>query len=160
MAMQKIQSIAVHKLLTMTGWECHIRVGGTHFSYPFCDLAEFSDGLQDILKVTERLVPTNAVRPEARSNMQLDGLRVSDSVEYNRNMISGREARERTADGEHMAAGDWYAEIGINGTDTDCSFNTVSDLFQIVQQVIKREMANAGQIIRPGMTELVGARNH
>lgn len=143
---------AAHRLRT-----CEIRVGGMNFDFPFKDLVEFSNGVQDILMVTERLVPTNAVRPESRDFMQLEGLRVQDSVEHNRNMISGREARERTAEGEHIAAGDWYAEIGINGTDSDCSFSTVADLFQIVQGIIKRELANHGQLITQVPAELARA---
>lgn len=139
--MKKIQSIAVAR------GRCRIKVAGTEYGFPFRDLAEFSDGVQDVLAETERLVPANAVRPLDKTFMQIESFQVQDSVEHNRNWISGREARERTAGGEHIAAGDWYAEISINGSDTDCSFSTVGELFQIVQQVIKRELAASGQVV-------------
>lgn len=146
--MKRIQRIAVrHVRGFLSRRVAEIRVGGLDYSFPFHDLAEFSDGLQDILAETERLVPTNAVRPTDKTFMQIEGLRVQDSVEHNRNMISGREARERTAGGEHIAAGDWYTEISVNGSDTDCSFNTVGELFQIVQQIIQRELAASGQVV-------------
>lgn len=144
----KIQRLTVRSVHGSPGKRvCEIRVGGFNYSYPFRDLVEFSDGLQDILAETERLVPTNALRPEDKTFMQIESLQVSDSVEHNRSMISGREARERQAEGQHVAAGDWYAEISINGSDTDCSFNTVAEFFQLVQQVIARELNAAGQLV-------------
>lgn len=141
----RIEAIDVRTL--NGGRRASLRVRGIDYSWPFHDLVQFSDGVQDVLMETERLVPTNAVRPEKRDFMQLEGIRVSDSVEHNRNFISGREARERKLDGEKIAAGAWYAEISVNGTDTDCSFDTVEQLFQIVQSIIKREMAQHGQIV-------------
>jgi hypothetical protein len=57
----------------------------------------FSDGLQDILAETERLVPTNALRPDRQDLHAARGAAVQDSVEHNRNLISGREVRERRA---------------------------------------------------------------
>jgi hypothetical protein len=156
----KIERIAV-RLAHGSGVRrvCEIRVNGLNYSFPFSDLAEFSDGLQDILAETERLVPTNAIRPQGtdREHLKLEGLRVQDSVEHNRNMMSGREALERRAGGEMVAAGAWYMELGINGSDTDCSFDTVGQLFQIVQTVMKREMVAAGKLMLRTPAELVRA---
>lgn len=141
------------------GRRAKLRVAGIEYSWPFHDLVEFSDGLQDVLLETERLVPMNAARPQARDFMQLEGIRVSDSVEHNRNMVSAREVKERRAAGEHLAAGAWYAEISVNGSDTDCSFDTVEQLFQIAQGIIKREMALHGQIIVETPAVLVHGRH-
>ena len=153
--MRAIERIAVKPFGNAGGaWRCEILVGRSTFSFPFHDLVEFSDGLQDILAETERVVPVNAERPKDRDHMQLEGLRVQDSSEHNRNFISGREARERKMEGEHIAAGAWYMELSINGSDTDVSFDTVAQLFQIVQQVIKRELAGAGVLILQTPTDL------
>lgn len=144
----KIQRIAIRTVHGSPGKRrCEIRIAGLNWSFPFRDLVEFSDGLQDVLAETERLVPTNATRPADRSFLQIESLQVQDAVEYNRNLYSAREVRERRAEGEHIAGGDWYMELSINGSDTDCSFSSVVELFQIVQQVIKRELAMNGQII-------------
>lgn len=144
--MHRIQRIAVRHVQG-TRRVCEIRVAGRDGQFPFDDLVGFSDGLQDMLLATERLVPRGVVRPTDRSRMQLEGLRVQDAAEYNRNLYSGREVRERRAEGEKICGGDWYAEIAINGTDSDVSFTTVVDLFTAVQQIISRELALAGQIV-------------
>jgi hypothetical protein len=146
--MKRIERISVRAVRgTRNRRVCDIRVAGVSYSYPFHDLVEFSDGLQDIIAETERLVPTNGLRPTDRTFMQLESLQVQDAVEYNRNLYSGREVRERRAEGQHIAGGDWYMEIAINGSDTDLSFNTVAELFTLVQDVIKREQAHSGQPI-------------
>jgi hypothetical protein len=145
---KRIQRIAVRTVHGSPGKRvCDIRVAGVDFSHPFRDLVEFSDGLQDILAETEQLVPRNAIRPDDKTFMQLEGLRVSDAVAHNRNLYSGREVRERRDEGQNIAGGDWYMEISINGSDTDLSFNTVGELFTLVQDVIKREQAHSGQPI-------------
>jgi hypothetical protein len=145
---KRIKRIAVHAVRHARNRRvCSILVGGRDFSFPFHDLVEFSDGLQDILAETERLVPTNAQRPVDRMHMELESLQVQDAVEYNRNLYSGREVRERRAEGQNIAGGDWYMEISINGSDTDLSFNTVGELFTLVQEVIKRELTLAGKLI-------------
>jgi hypothetical protein len=145
---KRIKRIAVHVVRHARNRRvCSILVGCRDFSFPFHDLVEFSDGLQDILAETERLVPTNAQRPTDRTHMELESLQVQDAVEYNRNLYSGREVRERRAEGQNIAGGDWYMEISINGSDTDLSFNTVSELFTLVQEVIKRELTLAGKLI-------------
>lgn len=152
----KIKRIAVR---SVRGFEnrrvCELAVAGKTFSFPFHDLVEFSDGLQDIIAETERLVPTNALRPEDRTFMQLEGLRVQDAAEHDRHYISGREVRERRADGERICGGDWYAEVSINGSDSDLSFNTVGELFTLVQDIIKREQSHAGVPITLTPTVLV-----
>jgi hypothetical protein len=109
-AMKRIERIAVRAVRgTRNRRVCDIRVAGVSYSYPFHDLVEFSDGLQDIIAETERLVPTNGLRPTDRTFMQLESLQVQDAVEYNRNLYSGREVRERRAEGQHIAAatGTW-----------------------------------------------------
>lgn len=146
--MKKIQRIAVRNVRGYLNRRvCDIDVAGKSFSWPFHDLVEFSDGLQDVLAETERLVPTNAARPADRTFMQIEGLRVSDAVENNRNLYSGREVRERRDEGQHIAGGNWYMELGVNGADNDMSFNTVTELFQLVQIVMKRELAVSGAIV-------------
>lgn len=152
----KIQRIAV-RVLSSGKRECSLRVAGQECQFTFVDLVEFSDGVQEALVFFERLVPTNIVRPKDRSLMQLESLQVQDSVEHNRNMISGREAAGRRAEGEFVAGGAWYMEVSINGTDSDCSFNTLAELLQIVQQIVKRELATGGQIIAEPMVELARA---
>lgn len=143
----KIKRIAVRK------GRCEISIGGKDYSFPFRDLAEFSDGVQDVLGESERLVPTNALRPTDKTFMQLESLQVQDAAEHNRNLYSAREVRDRRAEGQNIAGGDWYMEVSINGSDTDCSFNTVAELFQIVQQIIARELAASGQVVSraPGL---------
>jgi hypothetical protein len=135
------------KRIAVARGACAITVAGKDYSWPFRDLVEFSDGVQDVLAETERLVPANAVRPEDRTFMQIESLKVQDAAEHNRNLYSGREVRDRRAEGQNIAGGDWYMEVSINGSDTDCSFNTVEELFQIVQQIITRELAASGQIV-------------
>lgn len=133
----------------------HVRMGGIDYQWPFHDLVEFSDGIQDTLMVADGLVPRNAARPADRRFMQLEGLRVSDAVEHNRNMIAAREVKERRLDGEKICGGAWYMEVSMNGTDTDCSFTTLQELFQIVQGIIKREMALHGQLALAAETPAV-----
>lgn len=123
---------------------CELRVGTHDMQFPFRDLVEFSDGLQEALLVTERLVPTNIVRPKDRTFMQLESLKVQDAGEFNRHTIPGREVLERRAEGEKLCGGAWYMELAMNGADTDCSFSTVAELLQIVQTVIKRELSSGG----------------
>lgn len=135
--------------------KCYVTAGGIDYQWPFSDLVEFSDGLQDALMVADGLVAQNAVRPQDRRFMQLEGLRVSDAVEHNRNMLAAREVKERRLDGEKICGGAWYAEISMNGTDTDCSFTTLEEFFQIVQGIIKREMALHGQVLTAAETPVV-----
>lgn len=146
--MHKIQRIAVRHVRGMLSKRvAAIRVAGVDYSFPFHDLVEFSDGLQDVLAETEHLTPVSPVRPTDKTFMQLEGLRVQDAVEHNRNLYSGREVRERRADGEQICGGDWYAEVSVNGSDSDLSFSTVGELFQLVQQIITRELAASGQVV-------------
>lgn len=142
----KIQRIAVrHVRGFLSRRVCELRVGGKEYAWPFHDLVEFSDGLQDVLAETEQLVPTNAVRPTDKTFMQLEGLRVQDASEHNRNLYSGREVQGLRDEGVSICGGDWYAEIAINGSDSDLSFSTVAELFQCVQTIIKRELGASGQ---------------
>lgn len=123
---------------------CELRIGSLDMAFPFRDLVEFSDGVQDALLATERLMPTNIVRPIDRRFMQLESLKVQDAGEFNRHTIPGREVLERRAEGEKLCGGAWYMELSLNGADTDCSFSTLAELLQIVQTVVKRELASGG----------------
>lgn len=154
--MRKIERIAVrHVRGHLARRVCEIRVGGTGYTFPFHDIVEFSDGLQDVLAETERLIPANAVRPTDKTFMQLEGLRVQDAAEHNRNLYSAREVRDMRAEKVNVCGGDWYAEVAINGADSDLSFSTVAELFQLVQQIITRELAASGQILKGEPAQLV-----
>lgn len=136
---------------------CQIRVGSTDLSFPFDDLVGLSDGLQDVLAETERLVPTNAIRPVDKTFMHIESIHVSDAVEQNRNLYSGREVRERRDEGQHICGGDWYMELGVNGADNDLSFSSVRELFDLVQQVMKRELRASGAVVSQVPVTLVRA---
>jgi hypothetical protein len=144
--MLPIQSISIKPF--GNGRRCYVRVNGVPMDFVFTDLVEFSQGVERCLAITERLVPTNALRPDDRTFLELESIYVEDASEYNRRSIAAREVRERADVGQKVAGGLWYMEINMNGTSTDCSFNGLSDLLQLVQGVIKREMANNGVIAR------------
>lgn len=154
--MHRIDRIAVRHV-GGTRRVCEIRVGGRDASFPFDDLVEFSNGVQDLLMVVERVLPRGELRPPDRQHMQLEGLRVQDAAEYNRNLYSGREVRERRAGGEKLCGGDWYMELSMNGGDSDISFSTLGELFQIVQQAISRELSMHGVIVPAAPVEVARA---
>jgi hypothetical protein len=78
---------------------CELRVGGKDYSWPFHDLVEFSDGLQDVLAETERLVPTNAVRPTDKTFMQLEACACRTRSSTTATCTQRREVRELRDEG-------------------------------------------------------------
>ena len=50
----------------------------------------------------------------------------------------------------------WMAEIEVNGSITECSFNTLEDLYQLVFQIISREASALIGIPRGTIAGLVG----
>lgn len=149
----KIQRIDIRSIDGLR--RASFRIRGMDYAFRFSDLVEFSDGLGELVAVVDGLSARNVTRPKDRTLMQIESIKAQDAAEYNRNLYSAREVRERRAGGEHIAGGDWYMEISMNGADTDISFNTTVELFQIVQQIIQRELVRHGQVaieVPPALT--------
>lgn len=133
------------------------RVQGTDYSFRFADLVEFSDGLVELVLVVDGMSPVGLLRPVDRTLMQIESIKAQDAAEYNRNLYAAREVRERRAEGQMIAGGDWYIELSMNGADNDLSFGTTIELLQLTQQIMQRELARHGQPVTIIPPELVHA---
>lgn len=89
-------------------------------------------------------------QPGWREHLQLSSITIEPVVEW------AGEVRERNAAGLHTAGGLWMAEIEINGTITECNFDTLEDLYQLVFQIICREASTMIGIPRGTIPGLVG----
>ena len=136
----KIDSIKI--VAFKGGRSCHVQCNGQSFSFPFTDLFEFDRYIAELLALTEGLVAPNAIVNADRELLQIESIYVQDAGEFNKHCIPGREIEGRRAEGEKICGGQWYGEITMNGSATDCSFTSLEELYQITQTIIQRETSN------------------
>ena len=89
-------------------------------------------------------------QPGWREHLQLSSIYIEPFAEW------AKEVQQRNAAGLHQAGGLWMAEIEVNGAITECSFNTLEDLYQLVFQIISREASAMIGIPRGTIAGLVG----
>lgn len=103
----------------------------------YTDLWDVQLALDDMLAqlgfAAVRMAGSPALIKNFREQLQVTSLYVCDQAQFN------REVKERIRDGQFVCGGLWYAEITINEIPTDCSFNTLLELYQVIDQIVIRQ---------------------